>query len=179
MLCLQCGEAAGQGCAVQARCLHPCCTTPPTAHLPCLCCSMRLPSPRDTKRSTPLARRCLSPPQKVVERKDGSSSKTVEERTLSFPSWAAATSCSLKGISTKRLAKLYLLLRGGRWLAVSWGGRRHAGAARQSRGCPAATSAWPWDPAATATQTACCHDHLARLTLHYVPPALTCSVCQV
>jgi len=48
----------------------------------------------------------------VEERQDGSSSKTVEERTLSFPSWAAATSCSLQGASIKRLSKLYLLLRG-------------------------------------------------------------------
>ncbi|KAI7844210.1 hypothetical protein COHA_002344 [Chlorella ohadii] len=49
--------------------------------------------------------------EKVEERQDGSSSKTVEERTLSFPSWAAATSCSLQGASIKRLSKLYLLLR--------------------------------------------------------------------
>lgn len=53
--------------------------------------------------------------QKVEEQKDGSSSKTVEERTLSFPNWAAATSCSLQGVNLKRLSKLYLLLRGGGW----------------------------------------------------------------
>jgi hypothetical protein len=51
--------------------------------------------------------------QKRAEQTDGATTKTVEEKTDSFASWQEATSCSLAGVSMKRLSKLYLLIRGG------------------------------------------------------------------
>lgn len=53
------------------------------------------------------------PLQKKEEQADGSISKTAEEHTDCFASWGEALGCGLKGISLKRLSKLYLLLRGG------------------------------------------------------------------
>jgi hypothetical protein len=56
--------------------------------------------------------------QKRAEQADGTTTKTVEEKTDSFASWQEATSCSLAGVSMKRLSKLYLLVRGGCPLGV-------------------------------------------------------------
>ena len=92
--CIQAGQG---GCdASQSR---------PALLLPA--CLLRHPRPR-----------CAAgPPQNKEEQADGSVSKQMEERSDSFASWADATSCSLSGVSVKRLAKLYLLIRG----ELAWG----------------------------------------------------------
>ena len=59
--------------------------------------------------------------QTRAEQADGTTTKTVEEKTDSFASWQQATSCSLAGVSMKRLSKLYLLIRGG-WVSLFLGG---------------------------------------------------------
>ncbi|KAL4450085.1 hypothetical protein ABPG77_010754 [Micractinium sp. CCAP 211/92] len=49
--------------------------------------------------------------ERKEEQADGSTSKSVEEHTARFARWNEALGCSLRGVSLKRLSKLYLLLR--------------------------------------------------------------------
>ena len=70
-----------------------------------------LPLPKSSKTFSYPCRACC----RVA---DGTTTKTVAEKTDSFASWQEATSCSLAGVSMKRLSKLYLLVRGGCPLGV-------------------------------------------------------------
>lgn len=86
---------------------------------------------------------CLSPllvlppslplKQKAEEQADGSSNRSVQERSDTFASWEAAISCSLAGARIKRLSKLYLALRGA--CCVGWGGGGGCGSVDQACAC--------------------------------------------